>query len=305
MNLRQIEAFRAVMLAGTVTGAAEMLHISQPAVSRLIVDLECVSALPLFVRKKKRLTPTPEAKIFFAEVQHAFAGVEHLKKKAQDIRNFNSGHLRIAASPAMSMGFLRTVLEEFLTSHEGVTATLQTHVSTIVKDSVASQLNDIGLVFGDANEPALRSEVFVRANAVCILPPGHRLADKDIIEPQDLADEDFVSLSANDTTRLRIDQAFQQAGVDRVIRLEAQLATVVCGFVLDGFGVSIVNPFTAFEYRERGLLLKAFRPEIPVRFQLVRPAQQTQSTLADGFVETLHRYCGECLKTFQELGLMT
>ncbi|MCP4433148.1 MAG: LysR family transcriptional regulator, partial [Gammaproteobacteria bacterium] len=75
MNLRQLEAFRAVMITRSITRASELLFVSQPAVTRLINDLESSVAFPLFQRIKKRLHPTPEAHAFYEEVERSFAGL--------------------------------------------------------------------------------------------------------------------------------------------------------------------------------------------------------------------------------------
>src|SRR5262245_3427845 len=114
MNLRQIEAFRALMLSGTVQGAADLMRISQPAVSRLLGELERSSGLALFDRARRRLRPRPEAHLFFREVQQAFAGLDRLRQKAHDIRAFGLGELRVATVPALAVGFIPQVCQAFL-----------------------------------------------------------------------------------------------------------------------------------------------------------------------------------------------
>src|SRR5437868_6942450 len=100
MKIRQLEAFRAVMLCQTVTRAAEMLHISQPAATRLIADLEESVGFALFERVRGRLYPTAEAQVLYEEVQRSLVGVERIALAAQDIRELQRGSLQIAAAPA-------------------------------------------------------------------------------------------------------------------------------------------------------------------------------------------------------------
>src|SRR5206468_723883 len=88
MNLRQIEAFRAVMHLGTTVQAAAFLHVSQPAVSRMIRQLEDATRLRLFKREKSRLRPTPEATALFREVERAFVGLDSLRRVAENLRDF-------------------------------------------------------------------------------------------------------------------------------------------------------------------------------------------------------------------------
>ena len=118
MNLRQLEAFRAVILGQTVTRAAEMLCISQPAATRLIASLEEDIGFSLFDRIKGRLQPTPEAMTLYQEVQRSLLGVERIARTAQDIL-WRRTKLGLHASDAD-----RSRLEGWLARHlpEGQTA---------------------------------------------------------------------------------------------------------------------------------------------------------------------------------------
>src|SRR5580658_7912125 len=77
---RQVEAFRAVMLTGRVTAAAEMLRITQPAVTRLIRDLQTATHLRLFQRQGSRLLPTGEASALYLEVERSFVGLDRIRR---------------------------------------------------------------------------------------------------------------------------------------------------------------------------------------------------------------------------------
>src|SRR5450830_583435 len=96
LNLRQIEAFRSVMLAGSVVGAARLLNVTQPGVSRTIGLLELRLGFALFVRHGRKLIPTPEAEALFRETEPLYSGVERLAQVAQDIRLRRTGALRVA-----------------------------------------------------------------------------------------------------------------------------------------------------------------------------------------------------------------
>ena len=100
MKIRQLEAFRALILRQTVTRAADMLHISQPAVTRLINDLETDVGFSLFDRINGRLNPTPEAMVLFEEVERSFAGIDRIAQTAEQIKSLRRGSLHIAGAPA-------------------------------------------------------------------------------------------------------------------------------------------------------------------------------------------------------------
>ena len=92
INLRQIEVFRAIMLTSSISGAAKLLHVSQPAVSRLLSYTEQRLGLKLFERIKGRLYPTPEAKRLFTEVNAVYQGVQRVNEVADDLIQQRAGH---------------------------------------------------------------------------------------------------------------------------------------------------------------------------------------------------------------------
>src|SRR3954469_4187254 len=97
MNFRQLEIFRAVMISGSASRAAELLGITQPAVSRAVSDLEESLGFGLYDRVRGRLVPTPEGQLFFRDVSNSFVGLDRLRASAAQIRDFGSGSLRIAS----------------------------------------------------------------------------------------------------------------------------------------------------------------------------------------------------------------
>ncbi len=288
MNLRQLEAFRAVMRSGSVTNAAQSLHLSQPAVSRLIADLERSVGFRLFERIRGS-TPvaTPEAEAFFQEVERSFTGLQALRRIANDIRNFRSGNLRIACLPALSTGFVPTVIGRFLEEHPEVRVQLQTRSSSTVRVWVAAQQFDLGLATPAGDMEGLVSEPFLSARGVCVLPPGHRLGTRAVIGPADLAGEKFISLALEDPVRAKVERAFEAAGIEPDTVVETQYAMTICGLIRRGVGCAILNPISAVDFEPHGLILRPFEPAVSFDYMLYRPAHRPPSLIARRFIELL------------------
>ena len=151
MNLKQIEVFRVVMTNGTTARAAEILHVSQPAVSKMIQELERSLGFDLFRRIKGRLHPTPEGQLFFQEVEHAFLGLSHLRGAAARIRDYGSGELKIACLSALSTNVLPRALKAFMDRNPRIAVTFQARMSSNVRDLVGKPVafgaKGSGLVF--------------------------------------------------------------------------------------------------------------------------------------------------------------
>jgi len=112
MRVRQIEAFRAVMMSGSVTGGAVLLNLSQPSVSRLIADLERSVGFVLFERRGSRVYPTAQANALFEAVRRSYVGLELLNQAARRIAAHPIGTIRVAALPALATTILPGVIAE-------------------------------------------------------------------------------------------------------------------------------------------------------------------------------------------------
>ncbi|RDE18394.1 LysR family transcriptional regulator [Motiliproteus coralliicola] len=289
LSFRQVEAFRAVMIAGTTTGAADILYVSQPAISRLLADFEESVGVSLFERHKKRLVPTPEAMILFEEVEKSFVGIEKLSRTAEELRHFHRGTLRIVCMPALAQDFMPKVVHQFMQKYPGIQVTLQVRSSQQVADWIATQHFDIGISAIKVSDPAIEVETLADSELLCILPPDHRLVDKAVIVPEDLEGEMFVSLGTEQSVRYKVDEVFERAGVKRQLMFDTQVSHVACAFVLDGGGVSLVDPATAINYAQRGLVVKPFAPAVPFDFAVIFPATRSKSRMATAFTTELRK----------------
>src|SRR4051812_44091161 len=124
MNFKQLDAFRSVMTSGSASQAADLLQVSQPAISRSIQDLETDLGFALFDRVRGRLVPTAEAKLFFRDVDASFIGRGRLRASAARIRDFGSGEIRIACLSALGLSLVPHALKLFLDSHPSIAVTL-------------------------------------------------------------------------------------------------------------------------------------------------------------------------------------
>ncbi len=283
LQARQLDAFRAVMLTGGMTSAADMIHISQPAVSRLIGSLEDHIGFQLFERVGNRLKPTAEAMILFKEVSRYYDGVERIAKAAEDLRNSRVGSLRVASFNALSLSFMSDVLQRFLADRPEVSVYLETEASRTILELVSLHHYDIGIVQISGDYPGLDIEPLPILYAECILPASHRLTEKDAIEAADLEGEPFISLGKNSPLRIQTDAMFAASGVRCIHRIEASLAASACDLVSKGLGISLIDPFTANFYGTRNICRKPFTPAVPYHFAIALPSGKIPTILVSEF----------------------
>jgi DNA-binding transcriptional LysR family regulator len=287
INSRQVEAFRAVMLTGSVTEAAKLIAVTQPAVSRLLRDFQALLKMELFERRGTGLVPTAAATALYTEVERSFVGLERITAAAEEIRGRRTGTLRVAALPALSNGYLPRLAGHFLKERPNLNLAFFGVISPIVVDWVLNNQCDVGFAEVPIAHSGLPIQRLPTLPRVAVLPAGHRLAAKDVLEPRDFEGETFVSLSAGSSGRHLIDQAFNRDDVRRVLRVETALSEIMCGMVSSGLGVAICDPFTAQEFSTRGIIVRRFVPRIDFEVAAVFPAQRSPSPVALDLVENM------------------
>jgi DNA-binding transcriptional LysR family regulator len=286
MNVRQIETFRAVMEAGGVTAAAERLRITQPAVSKLIIELERSTRLVLFVRKKRRLVPTQEAQLLYEEIERVFLGVDRIRRYAMELREVKTGRAHIACLPSLGLSLVPMVIAQMAADVPAAHLTLHVRTSTRIVDWLLGQRVDLGISLVPVDHPSVEIESLVRTEAVCVLPREHELAARSRITPGDLQGQSFISLRRDDDAAEMINRILDDSGVVRKAALETNLSEVACRLVRAAAGVSIVDPFTAAQFGDE-IVVRPFVP--PARFEvfLLFPAFRPRSRLLESFLSRL------------------
>lgn len=287
MKFQQLSAFKAVYELGTMTAAAEHIHITQPAISRLISSLEHQLGFQLFQRIKGRLLPTDQGKAFYFEVARAFSALDTLEDSARDIRAHHHGSLHITAFPMLSNSFLPRILGQFLGTDSSLKASLTSYRSEEVLRRTEIQSCDVGFALIEAfrPSPSVITQV-VKGDCVCIIPSDSPLAGKSYLVPEDLADIPFIRYESEDSTQQELDQLLRGYGVRSNDVLEVSFANVAAMLVGEGIGAAVVDPFTALNAKQCGLniLIKAFQPKVSFQFHVLYPALRPISNVTEGFV---------------------
>jgi DNA-binding transcriptional LysR family regulator len=305
MNLRQLDAFLAVMRNGSVTNAASELHVSQPAVSRLIAALEESLGLNLFRRAGNRIQPTPEASILFREAQRAFSGLEEIRRSALALKNVEAGHLRIASVPAYTTHFVSAAMGRFSARFPMVNLSLTTGTSETVARWVASRICDVGVVRGKQPSEGLVHEALASLDGICVFAPGHPLEKKKVIAPDDLNGHDYVSYVADTGLRRNIEGVLAESNIRRRILLQTPYMTDLYELVSHGLGVAIANPFTAAHQLGTTLRARRFVPSVRFDCFILRPPNEELSLAAQGFLAELRVIRDQVMQKLRSLGLAT
>lgn len=290
---RHIEIFHAVMTSGNLTAAAELLHTSQPTVSRELARFEKLTGLSLFERVRGRLHPTVQGLRLFEEVQRSWYGLDRIISAAEGLRQFRQGELSIACLPVFSQSLLPPLCQPFLQRYPDLSLNIIPQESPLLEEWLSAQRHDLGLTETHVTPAGTERIELLTLNEVCVLPADHPLASRKQLTPQDFAGESYISLSRSDSYRQLLDALFHEQNVQRRMVMETHSAASVCAMVRAGVGISVVNPFTALDYAASGVAIRRFSVEVPFTVSLIRPLHRPASALVDAFSQHLQHHAAQ------------
>ena len=248
MNLRQLEIFSAVMATGTTVGAAEMLNISQPAVSNMIKHLEGQLRLTLFTRVKGRLVATEEAELLFERSRDVFTAFETVNFLAGELKDSKQGHLRVVATPAMATSIAPLAVAEFRQSRPKVKVSLSARSIEFLISAIEQEKAHVGVYFAPIEHPLIASEEIGSISLVCVMPKGHALSEKPIVRPGDITGTNFISYDPEDHLGILIDNAFRIENENFQPDIQVHYSQTACDLVLNGAGVAVVDCFSLLRW---------------------------------------------------------
>jgi DNA-binding transcriptional LysR family regulator len=282
-KIRQLEAFNALAQTGSITRVAKALNISQPAASRLLSDFSKSVEFELFKREGGRLVLTSESRHMLPEVRRILEGLEHLSDLQQNLSNQTAGHLRIACLPGFATSHLPSVLSQFLAQRPGVTVTLEPDRPERIQEWVIGQQYDCGITDGFTEHPSIHAtDLFMRS--VCILPNGHPLGVKTQISPEDLVDEKMIHTRRDSRFYSHLSRAFAGRGVSLKTWIEVRQFSTACKVIQEGEGAAVISALDAEQFRDKGIIIRDFTPEIYHRVSLLLPTIGEPSKLTRDFL---------------------
>jgi DNA-binding transcriptional LysR family regulator len=286
-RLRQMEVFRSVMLTGTISSAAKMLFISQPAVSRLISQTEESLGYKLFNRVKGKLVPTPEGEALYNEVEDFYQHAQRVDDFASDLLHGPAGVLNISSSPCLSYSVMPDAITRFTRRYPGIQVNYHTTMLNSMAQEILSNKVDLAVSVLPLEHINLEIQSFRTGRMVCVMPDLHPLAPKQKISLEDLAQYDLISHHPSIQFGKLVRTAFEAAGLDFNSRIHIHQTEVACSLVRAGMGVAIVDEFTVANGAWVGLQVRPLEQDILLKPSIARSVFDRQGTHAEKFVEIL------------------
>lgn len=256
MNERQLRALKYVIEHGTTIRAAELMHVTQPAISRMLSTLEEELGIRLLERRHGRISPTPQARYFLSAADNVLDAMGNARRRAETIKNTSVGQLRVATMPGLGLSLLPQYIAEFQTQHPEIHVAMQSRTSPQVRDLVAAQMFDIGLAEPPWPSDQLQVHAF-RVPCVCVFQRDDPLAQYETIRPEQIAHRDMALLNADHLSTLRLHESLQAFNATPNIVFECNLYHSAMQYVMIRRAITITDQITANSFPSDAL---DFRP---------------------------------------------
>lgn len=298
MEIRQLEAFVAVMSAGSVTAAGRLLGRSQPAITRAIQELEAEIGYALFQRFGPRVSPTRQASELYQDVERTLTSLRHVKARAEQIGRQAAAPLTIAATAALAAGLAPHALASLEKRYPLETVHLRSVAPEQVVDSVLNGTVDIGVSSLPLEHRGVTVHWIGESACVAALGESDPLARQPRIALSDFDGRRLVTMQNPYRLRPRLDSAFAAAGVRTTGAIETNSSLNALGLVRSGLGLAVLEPVTAYGLPVAGIVIRPLDIRIPFLFGAITPEFRPPSAVTLAAADALAHAAADLLPDF-------
>ncbi|NDR57350.1 LysR family transcriptional regulator [Aliiruegeria sabulilitoris] len=279
-SLPEYEAFRALMETGTTTAAAARLGLSQSAISRSIAHLEGRQGSTLFERNGGRLRPTDEAMRLNRRLDPLFEALNRIDGPSEPFKET----LRLIAPPSYAHRYLVSLIASFLQANPAFYVSLEVAPADDVIRGVLEDNFDLGMTGVELSRAGVRLDIFRRSPAVCAMPKGHPLSERQSVGLLDLDGQRLITLSHRHARRGQMDRILLEAGSQPLLVAEVATSFAAADLAREGLGLAVVNPFPVAIYETGGLEFRRFESPISYRTYFVQAEHRPLPRIARAFM---------------------
>lgn len=266
MRLRYIELFHAVLTTGSLTGAAKLLNISQPAASKALQHAEDKLGFALFSRVRGRLQPTPQALQLRDRIEKIIQDVHELQRLTTNMGQPGSSPLRVTCTPTLALVLLPTAIVQLRKAFPDATIELSTQHSAAMCESLTLRESDIGLTLQDTGHQTLRQKTLCRGQVMVIAPPGWWPA-AELTQPLSitaLAGQPIIGINVRDALGSMLQTHLSQLEPAPRPAVAVQTYQLAHALVAKGEGLALVDAFTARCGVANDVQMRPLKPHLDV-----------------------------------------
>lgn len=289
LTLRQVEVIRAVMMAGTIQGAAKLLNVSAPGVSRLVRHSEDSLGVRLFERKAGLFQPAPEAHAIFQMIHQVYRQMENLNAAVSSLQKGQEFTLSFASAPSIAQFIAARAIRSVRARFPDLFIDLNILKIEETMDYLLLEKGEFVLMSSAIDNAALQNTPVAQGRIVAIVPDGHPLAAREVISVHDLAREPFVGVDPGDPYGATLARPFRAAGIEPRYTMRGRFAQTVVSLVRHGLGVAVIDEFSVAEVYMPGVTRRPLREAAAITAYVVTRQGRQLSSFAEHAIDAFRR----------------
>jgi DNA-binding transcriptional LysR family regulator len=296
MRLRHIEVFHAIMQVGTISGAAQVLHISQPAVTKVLQHAELQLGMPLFERVRGKLYPTPEAHRLFIETEKLHRDLHAIRRLAASLKGRAVETVRLVSTPTIAISVLPAAMTLWRRDFPNTRCELATHHTSEIVNTLRLGEADLALSLQDPRHPGIVAEP-IAEGVMTVLAPRGSWSEAENGRPVSAAglSGELIGHADNDPLGELVVAACEAQGLHPVFRTVVQTYQIARSMVAAGAGMAVVDPFTASAALDDKVQRRPWAPAIPVQLFLLTASHAPLSHGARELANSIGETARKCL----------
>jgi DNA-binding transcriptional LysR family regulator len=288
LSLRQLSAFVAIARLGSFTRAATQLHLSQPALTVQIRELEAALGVRVLDRSTRAVSLTPMGRELLPTLERVLADLATVVVNSRELAERSRGIVRIAALPSISATLLPDIIAKFRRRFPGITVHLRDCVATTVATLVRAGEVDLGISSLARTDAAIRVTPFMSDRMEVLMPATHPLQRARTVALKEVVRHPLILMDTASSVRMVLERAFEAAGLVVSPAYEAAYIATAVGMVKAGLGITIL-PSSAVDHRAMtGLKARAIADGALQRdIGVLEKVGRSRTPAAESFIDTL------------------
>jgi LysR family carnitine catabolism transcriptional activator len=288
ITFKQIRAFVAVAQTSSFAQASELVHLSQPALSISIKNLEQTIGGELFARTTRSLVLTPEGKMFFPIAKRMLAEWDNELNDLKNLFVLNRGNLTIAAMPSFASSLLASHIRQFHHHHPAINIKVHDVIAEDCVTMVRSGKAELAISFDPGKSEDLLFEPLFTDQFIVALPQQHPLLEQSVISWQDIAQQPFIALQRPSSIRQLIEGALAAHEIKLQVEFEANQLATIGQMIATGLGVSVMPSLCMPQLKSIGVLCRPLDgPTVSRRVGIITKRRYPLSSAATSFKELI------------------
>jgi len=244
LTLRQIEVIRAIMVTGTIGGAARLLNVSSPGVSRVMKHAQTSVGVKLFSRKGGRYSPTREANAIFNQINGVYGKVEDLQLVISRIKRGTNIELKIGSSPSIANVMVPRAVADVRKAFPNLLIEVDILKNEDVVDYLLLAKGELVAMSYKFDHPMLTFKPLARGRLKCIVPDGHPLSHRSHVTAEEIVKYPLIGVDPNDPYGRIMADIFTRHTLHYEVTIRARFGSTVCALVTHGLGIAVIDEFT-------------------------------------------------------------